>query len=449
MRPRLRRPQRDRPPAPGPLERKRHSPLRRPRDDRRAGGGPRATAAFFDRVHAEAAAEIEAAGGTVEKGSPARCSRRSARARRRRRSRRRAVSAALATRNRLTHEFGETLSLRIGVESGEVILGRPGSFVTGTPVAAAARLVRLAQPGEIVVGERAATATGGAFDLASARSDVPREAGALASHRTSGPAEVRKTVTVLFTDVVESTRLGELDAEPLRRVMSRFFDAMRSVIERHGGIVEKFIGDAVMAVFGVPLVHEDDALRAVRAAAEMRAALATLNDDLDQTWGIRLAGRIGVNTGEVIAGDHRQGHMVVTGTRSNVAAAPRGGRGDGRDPDRRGDLPARARRGRRGPVDGGSREAPIRRVRLVEIAPRVAGRARRFDSPLVGREHELATLLRAPSTTVSGPRLSAADRARLGGRRQVAPRAGVRPASSAARRPSPRPCLPYGEGITY
>ena len=89
--------------------------------------------------------------------------------------------------------------------------------------------------------------------------------------RTDPPSEVRKTVTIVFCDVVGSTAMGEaLDPETLRRVMERYFDAMRAAIERHGGTVEKFIGDAVMAVFGVPRVHEDDALRAVRAAADMR-----------------------------------------------------------------------------------------------------------------------------------------------------------------------------------
>src|SRR6059058_6616170 len=98
--------------------------------------------------------------------------------------------------------------------------------------------------------------------------------------------EVRKTVTILFSDVVGSTSLGEqLDPESLRGVMSRFFDEMRAAIERHGGTVEKFIGDAVMSVFGVPTVHEDDALRAVRAALELRDA-------------VEIAVRIGVNTGE-------------------------------------------------------------------------------------------------------------------------------------------------------
>ena len=87
----------------------------------------------------------------------------------------------------------------------------------------------------------------------------------------------RKTVTILFCDVTGSTALGEeLDPESLREVMQRYFTEMRAVIERHGGTVEKFIGDAVMAVFGVPQVHEDD-VRAVRAAIDMQSALDDLN----------------------------------------------------------------------------------------------------------------------------------------------------------------------------
>src|ERR671917_2562018 len=105
--------------------------------------------------------------------------------------------------------------------------------------------------------------------------------------------EIRKTVTIIFSDVIGSTHLGErLDPESLRRVMSRYFEEMRAVLERHGGTVEKFIGDAVMAVFGIPVVHEDDALRAVRAAVEMREALPELG----------VQARIGVNTGEVVSG---------------------------------------------------------------------------------------------------------------------------------------------------
>ena len=105
--------------------------------------------------------------------------------------------------------------------------------------------------------------------------------------------EQRKTVTVVFCDVTGSTELGEsTDPEALRALLARYFERMRGIVESHGGTVEKFIGDAVMAVFGVPLAHEDDALRACRAAVEMRDALPELG----------IQARVGVNTGEVVTG---------------------------------------------------------------------------------------------------------------------------------------------------
>ena len=107
--------------------------------------------------------------------------------------------------------------------------------------------------------------------------------------------EVRKTVTVVFCDVTGSTSLGETrDPELMRRVLARYFDEMRVPLEHHGGTVEKFIGDAVMAVFGTPVMHEDDALRALRAAADMRERLAVLNEELERSYGVRLEIRIGV-----------------------------------------------------------------------------------------------------------------------------------------------------------
>ena len=133
--------------------------------------------------------------------------------------------------------------------------------------------------------------------------------------------EVRKTVTIVFSDLKGSTSLGEqLDSESLREVMSRYFDAMREILEHHGGTVEKYIGDAIMAVFGLPRIREDDALRAVRAAHAMQSTLATLNEELEQRWGVRLVNRTGVNTGEVVAGDPTTGQRLVTGDTVNVAA---------------------------------------------------------------------------------------------------------------------------------
>jgi class 3 adenylate cyclase len=120
--------------------------------------------------------------------------------------------------------------------------------------------------------------------------------------------EQRKTVTVLFCDITGSTALGEsTNPEAFRALLARYFERMKGIVESHGGTVEKFIGDAVMAVFGVPQVHEDDALRAVRAAVEMRDALPELG----------VEARIGVNTGEVVTGTEER---LATGDAVNVAA---------------------------------------------------------------------------------------------------------------------------------
>jgi class 3 adenylate cyclase len=109
-------------------------------------------------------------------------------------------------------------------------------------------------------------------------------------------------VTVLFTDISGFTLLtASVDAERLGRVMNRYFGEMRTVIERHGGRVEKFIGDAIMAVFGFPRLHEDDALRAVRAVIDMRDTLDGLNVELERYWGVALKVHAGINTGEVAA----------------------------------------------------------------------------------------------------------------------------------------------------
>src|ERR687883_184037 len=133
--------------------------------------------------------------------------------------------------------------------------------------------------------------------------------------------ERRKTATILFCDVSGSTALGErLETEAVREVMLRYFDEMRAALERHSGFVEKFIGDAVMAVFGVPVAHEDDALRAVRAAVDMLARLEELNDEFEGRFGSRIGLRIGINTGEVVAGDVSAGETFVSGDPVNVAA---------------------------------------------------------------------------------------------------------------------------------
>jgi class 3 adenylate cyclase len=131
----------------------------------------------------------------------------------------------------------------------------------------------------------------------------------------------RKTITVVFADIAGSTELSDrLDPETVQQVMSRYFRTTRRVLERHGGTVEKFIGDAVMAVFGIPVVHEDDALRAARAAVEMAESLRLLNEELERRWDVSLEVRIGVNTGEVVAGDPSGGQAFATGEAINLAA---------------------------------------------------------------------------------------------------------------------------------
>ena len=132
----------------------------------------------------------------------------------------------------------------------------------------------------------------------------------------------RRLVTILFADVSGSTQLGErLDPERLQEVLTTYFQAMREEIEAEGGTVEKFIGDAVMAAFGVPIAHEDDPARALRAALRMGRRLEQVNEDLVSRFGVSLQVRIGVNTGEVLAAtDPRPVPPLVPGDAVNVAA---------------------------------------------------------------------------------------------------------------------------------
>jgi len=218
-------------------------------------------------------------------------------------------------------------------------------------------------------------------------------------------ADVRKVVTIVFADVTGSTALGgRLDPEALRRVMGRYFDEMAAVIERHGGTVEKFIGDAVMAVFGIPRLHEDDALRAVRAAIGMREALATLNEDLERDHGEGLAARIGVNTGEVVAGDPSAGQRLVTGDAVNVAARLEQAAAPGEvllgEPTYR--LVKDAVEVE--PVDPLTLKGKEERVpafRLLAVTAGAAGHERHLDSPMVGRAKELSLLEHALERAVT------------------------------------------------
>ena len=203
-------------------------------------------------------------------------------------------------------------------------------------------------------------------------------------------------VTVLFADVAGSTAVGErVDPETLRRVMSRHFDETRRIVEEHGGVVEKFIGDAVMAVFGIPRVHEDDALRAVRAALAVRDRLAELDGELRDRLGTSIGWRIGVNTGQVVAGDAGAGQRFVSGDAVNLAKRLEEAAGTGEVVI--GDATYRLVRNAvtAEPLEGMAvkgKEKPIRAHRLLAVAAGMAGSARRADAPMVGRARQRQAL---------------------------------------------------------
>ena len=263
---------------------------------------------------------------------------------------------------------------------------------------------------------------------------------------------MRKTVTVVFSDLVGSTSLGEsMDSESLRELLHRYFEAMQGVLERHGGAVEKFIGDAIMAVFGLPKLREDDALRAVTAAVEMQDALAALNEELERGWGVRLANRTGVNTGEVVAGDVTSGQRLVTGDTVNVAARLEQAAAAGEV--LLGDLTYRLVRDAVeveivAPLDlkGKAERVPAYRVLGLREADSAA---EGHEGPLVGRERELGQLLAAFSEAVAGNRCRLATifgSPGMGKSRLVEELVGqVGRASGVVR----GRCLSHGRGITF
>jgi class 3 adenylate cyclase len=265
--------------------------------------------------------------------------------------------------------------------------------------------------------------------------------------------EARKVVTVVFADVTGSTGLGErLDPESLRAIMGRWFEAMREVLERHGGTVEKFIGDAVVAVFGVPTLHEDDALRAVRAAVDMTGALRALNQQLTAERGLKIQMRVGVNTGQVVVGEARAGGSRATGDAVNVAARLQQAAEPGEillgDPTWRLVRDA-VTVGDPAEIEVKGREEPVTVRRLLGVDQTAEAIHRRVGGPMVGRERELA-ILRAAYERVTIERrcvlVTVLGTAGVGKSRLTHEfLAGVRPAATVVR----GRCLPYGQGITW
>ena len=246
----------------------------------------------------------------------------------------------------------------------------------------------------------------------------------------------RKTVTILFCDVVGSTELGErLDPEVVRSTMSRYFEIARAVIERHGGTVEKFIGDAVMAVFGIPRLHEDDALRAARAGDELRSAFA----DAD------VAIRIGINTGQVVTG---VGETLGSGDAFNVAARLQQSASPGEvlvGAETYALVRGAVDVEQLAPLDVKGKADPLNAYRLLGVRE---PRDRRMDIAMVGRVRELARLRQAFAQAVAdrscqlftllGP--AGVGKSRLA----IEFLTGLDGAVVARGR-----CLSYGEGITY
>jgi class 3 adenylate cyclase/tetratricopeptide (TPR) repeat protein len=266
-----------------------------------------------------------------------------------------------------------------------------------------------------------------------------------------GVAAARKTVTVLFCDLVESTALGEsLDPESLQSVLARWHAAMREPVERHGGTVEKFIGDALMAVFGIPRRHEDDALRAVQAGVRMRGALERLNAELERDGRPVLHIRIGINSGEVFTGGGETtlvtGDAVNTAKRLEEAAAP--GEILVGDATRR-LVAGAAQLERRGAVRAKGKSEPVDAWRILDAEAGANAFARRLDAPLIGRRSELAFLheeLDRAARERSCRLVTVYGAAGIGKSRLAAELASE--ARGRALVISTR-CLPYGDGITF
>ncbi len=270
------------------------------------------------------------------------------------------------------------------------------------------------------------------------------------------PQEVRKTVTFLFADIVNSSRLSlTLDAEALQNLLARYFGEMSSIIQRHGGTVERYSGDEILATFGLLKAREDDGIRAARAAVEMRDTLVLLNRDLEAGWGVRLAQRIGLNTGEVITGSDRQGHRFLSGEAVRVAKRLE----EAAEPNEiligeqthklvrdavvvQASSPRTLKHGEKFPA-----------LVLANVIADTTNFQRRFETPFVGRERQRAVLETALSSVVRDRTchlLTVLGGAGVGKSRLVWEfTRGFAKGFAGDVMVLRGRCLPYGEGITY
>jgi class 3 adenylate cyclase/predicted ATPase len=410
---------------------------------------------------------------------------------------------ALASLNdHLEQRWGVRLVVRTGVASGDVVVGEASAgqhVLTGLTVAIATAMEQNAPAQEVLLADStfeaardaieaepmpAVTPKGTTLSIASyrlvavAERTAPEDDGTDLAGRTCQTCgtdnpdegrfcttcgsnlrarqqhrETRKTVTVIFADPKPSTVDGSpLDPEALRDVMSRYFAGMQRALEGHGATVEKFIGDAVMAVFGLPIRHEDDALRAVRAAREMQDALPAMNAAFEAEHGINLANHIGVNTGEVVAGDASTGQRLVTGDTVNVAA--RLEQAAGSLEILLGPLTHQLVRDAVlveavEPLTLKGKSEPVPAFRLMAVSDPWVAVQQRSDTPMVGREQEMgalhAMLIRASEERACRLATVVGD-AGVGKTRLVTE---FTSASASAALVIRGRCLPYGDGITF
>jgi class 3 adenylate cyclase/DNA-binding winged helix-turn-helix (wHTH) protein len=374
-----------------------------------------------------------------------------------------AVAGAVAVHDALAATEwpgGLDLRVRIAVHTGEAH-ERGGDFF-GPALNRAARLRNLARGGGTVLSQATTEIVRDRLPPGAEVIDLGRQALRGLSRPENvfelrggdgrpgaGAHERRKTVTVLFAAVGAAAVGGErLDPEVRRRVVAPYAMEMRAVLEHHGGTVEAYPGDALMAVFGVPLLHEDDALRAVRAAAEMREALPVPGGE---SSGVGLTLRVGIGTGEVIAARPAAGEPLAAGEAVGVAKGLEevAGAGEVLIDDETHRLVRSSVRAE----DAGRRDSrtgdPVGALRLIEMRPDSAGRASSLDSPLVGRDRQLGTLSTLFAAVASDRAchlvtvLGAAGVGKSRLVREFAEGLGDQASVVGGR------CLPYGEGITY